>query len=237
MKRRTNAEIKSINYDGHKILYRHIENPSLRHSYLSVDFDDGVILKSPPMPQEDIDSFILTKAAWIMEKLKLVARQPMGDIVSGSRILYLGKRYHTLVIEDHKVDKAKVTFKYSSFKIYVKPTLRNRQQAIDTAIEKFYKEKAATKITPRILHWADMLKLEPESIEFKKLSNSWGSCSGSKRIVINTHTVKLPYALIDYIVVHELCHILHKPHKKEFWEMVETYLPGYRELEERLTMV
>jgi predicted metal-dependent hydrolase len=236
LKRRTNAVIKSISYRDREILYRHIVNPGLRHTYLAVDFDDGVILKSPPIPEEDVRTLLLTKAAWIMDKLKLVAREPMGDIVSGSRIPYLGKRYYTLVIEDSLVPRAKISFNNSSFKIYVKPTLRKRQNAIDDALEQFYREKAIEKITPRFLHWSQLLNLKPAACVFKKLSKSWGSCSNNNQITINTHAVKLPYSLIDYIVVHKLCHILHKPHTTEFWDTVATYLPGYKELDDRLTM-
>lgn len=175
--------------------------------------------------------------AWILQKLKLVSREPQGDIVAGTRILYLGKRYYTRLIRDSAVPLAAVVFNYSSFKVSLNPSCPHPQEAIMDAFDTFYRQKAAEKIQPRVRHWGRITGLVPADLKFRKLSKRWGSCTGSNAVIINIYAVKLPFSLLDYIVVHELCHLKHKSHTRAFWKEVETYLPSYRELEDQISLI
>lgn len=85
----------------------------------SVDFYEGVIFKSPPIDEDKAKELIYKKGIWIFEKLKLVERQPQGDIVTGSIILYLGKRYYVQLIQDTAIKDALIKFNQSKFKIYI----------------------------------------------------------------------------------------------------------------------
>ncbi len=223
-----------IQYGTLEIQFTQQVNPRLKHAYVTVDFHEGVILKSPPVSPERAVEIVRGKAAWIIQKLKLVQQEPMGDIVTGTRVLYLGKRYYTKVITDKTVSDAVVTFNYSTFKVSLNPGTPLPQEAVSQAFDRFYREKAAVKVAPRVRYWSRITGLEPSGLSFRRFSKRWGSCTAKNGIVIDFDAVKLPYSLIDYIVVHELCHILHKGHGKEFWKEVEKYLPGYKELEDRI---
>jgi predicted metal-dependent hydrolase len=71
-------------------------------------------------------------------------------------------------------------------------------------------------------------------LHFRKQAKRWGSCSPRNNIVINTEAIKLPFTLIDYLIVHELCHVRHKDHSKAFWGEVRKYLRNWKELDEKM---
>ncbi|MDQ1351898.1 MAG: hypothetical protein QG657_2204, partial [Acidobacteriota bacterium] len=177
---------------------------------------------------------VLKKAAWIIEKLKLVAREPQGDIVSGSRLLYLGRKYYTQIIQNPAVSTVRVTFNHSAFKIQVPPNQPQKQTHIEQKLTEFYRQKAIEKLTPRISYWIQITGLTPKSITFRKLNKSWGSCTPKHNLIFNIEVVKLPFTLIDYIIVHELCHLIHPGHDRGFRREVAKYLPAYKELETRI---
>ena len=83
-----------VKYGTQEIQFDHIVDKALKHAYITVDFYEGVVLKSPPISQEKAKEAVYKKGKWVLEKLKLVERIPQGKIVSGSRLLYLGRRYY-----------------------------------------------------------------------------------------------------------------------------------------------
>jgi len=226
--------MQKVQYGKTTIEFKHQVDPTLKNAYITVDFYEGVILKSPEVTKADAKKLVLKKARWIIEKLKLVAQIPAGDVVTGSRILYLGKRYYTRVIASKTVKRAEVKFGYSRFTVYVNPELKLEQVAIKSAFEDFYRKKAFDKITKRVKQWQETTGLKPKAIRFRKLNKRWGSCTKLNEVIINIDAVKLPFSLIDYIVVHELCHILHKDHSPSFWQQVSKYLPDYQELDDKI---
>lgn len=224
-------------YGRKEITFHHKIDPALTHAYITVDFNEGVILKSPPLEPGRAEALVREKAVWILGKLKLTAREPQGDIVTGTRTLYLGRKYYTTVIRDEGTATAEVVFNHSSFKVYLNPTVPFPQEVMTHAFDAFYRRKAVEKIAPRVRHWGRITGLEPVGLKFRRLSKRWGSCTRGNEIIINIYAVKLPFFLIDYIVVHELCHLLHRGHGKAFWREVETYLPSYRELENQISIM
>jgi len=225
--------VAQVEYGTRTIEYSHIVDSTLKNAYITVDFYEGVILKSPPVDENKAKELIHKKGRWIFEKLKLVERLPQGDIVTGSRMLYLGKRYYVKLIQDTAVKDACATFNQSKFKIYVNPNV-SKKLSINTALERFSRDKAVIKIKPRIKKWSKITGLTPSDIKFRKLNKRWGSCTKNNEIIINFDVVKLPFTLIDYIVVHELTHIKHKNHSKDFYKEVAKYIPAWSELDERL---
>lgn len=223
-----------VKYGTREIPYTHVIDNALKNAYITVDFYEGVILKSPSTSREKADNAIYRKGRWILDKLKLVERIPQGDIVSGSRLLYLGRRYYAKVLQDVAIRKARITFNHSKFTITVNPGLADREAAIREALEAFAREKADVKIRPRIKRLSEATGLYPTGVKFRKLDKRWGSCSNADEIIINFDAVKLPFTLIDYIVIHELVHIRHKDHSKEFYQELGKFVPEWRELDGRL---
>lgn len=224
----------TILYGKSEITFQHKISKDLKHAYVTVDTENGVILKSPQISDQQARDIIKKRGAWILKKLKLVRQQPQEKIVSGSRIPYLGKRYYTEVSADPSIQKVQITFTHSKFQIRVNPDLEDRQEAILERLNKFYLEKAKEKIRPRIERWCMELGVVPDRVIFKRLRKRWGSCTRTNRLVINSELVQLSYSLIDYVIVHELVHIAHKDHSKEFWNRVEDVLPFYQSLHDQI---
>ncbi|MHC1723820.1 MAG: M48 family metallopeptidase [Aminipila sp.] len=103
----------------------------------------------------------------------------------------------------------------------------NEQEILDE-LNKFY-VRSSKKITKeRTKIYQELLKVTPRGIKIDKISNRWGSCNSRKEITYNYLISTLPMELIDYIVVHELCHIFHMNHDRSFWRKVGSILPDYK---------
>ena len=74
-----------------------------------------------------------------------------------------------------------------------------------------------------------MIEADPQDLQIKKLKNRWGSLTKNKKIVLNINLVKIPEKIIDYIIIHELCHLRRKGHAHDFWSLLHTYIPDYEE--------
>lgn len=224
----------AVKYGTQEIQFHHIVDTALKHAYITVDFYEGVVLKSPPISQEKAKEAVYKKGKWVLEKLKLVERIPQGKIVSGSRLLYLGRRYYVEIVPDDSIKKTEVRFTHSKFEILLNPALPDQGAAINEALQLFFREKAAIKIAPRVKNWSKTTGLMPSAVKFRRLSKRWGSCTADNEILLNHDAVKLPFTLIDYIVVHELCHIKHKDHSKDFYRELAKYMPDWEVFDERL---
>lgn len=224
----------TVSYGTKIIPFIHRIDNKLRHNYISVDAKEGIVLKSPLISDDMASKLIRKKASWILGKLKIISQVKQEDIVSGSRIPYLGKRYYAKVIEDTSIKTVSIIFTYSKFKIHINPNLLNQQMEIRKALDIFYKEKARKKFPSLLYKWVDVTGLIPNSTRFRKMSKRWGSCTKKNTIILNYELIKLPMTLINYAIVHELAHIKEKRHSKKFWREVEKFIPSYRILHERM---
>ena len=104
-------------------------------------------------------------------------------------------------------------------------------------VKKFY-AKSSKKITKeRSDYYQAFLKMKPKSVEIVKVGGRWGSCTSEKHITYNFMIASLPIELIDYIVVHELCHLYHMNHDRSFWRKVGSILPDYKKRQEALHQI
>jgi predicted metal-dependent hydrolase len=101
-------------------------------------------------------------------------------------------------------------------------------------VKELYKQKTPQIVLPLVYEYSQKMNLHPSKISFRFNKTRWGSCSYKDSIVFNYYLAKLPVDIIEYIVVHELSHIKYKNHQKEFWALVEKYIPDYKERIKRL---
>lgn len=222
-----------VKYGTKVIQFALEEKEGLKSHYITVEKNAGVVLKGTPVSESKAEKLILKKAKWILSKLALVETLEEGDIVTGSRIQYLGKRFYTEVLFDEQIKKSEVHFNHSQFKIIVNPN-SSIQQDIEDALLSFYRVKAKEKLEPRIIKWSKLTGFTYNEARFMKLEKRWGSCTDTNNIILNVNAIRLPYTLIDYVIVHELCHTKVKNHSKEFWAELSKVLPNWKMLDERL---
>lgn len=222
-----------VEYGTKTISYKFLENEGLKSHYISVQKEEGVILKGKYVPEEGANKLILKKAKWILDKLELVKLINEDEIETGSRIQYLGRKYYVELIINEELNEIKIDFTESKFVIHL-PAELNIQSLLLEAFLAFYKEKAIDKIKPRIKKWSKITGLSFNEVKFMQLEKRWGSCTPNNNIIINLDAIKLPFSLIDYLIVHELVHTKIKNHSKEFWAELSKYLTNWKELDEKM---
>ncbi|MBE9584631.1 DUF45 domain-containing protein [Mucilaginibacter sp. JRF] len=220
-------------YGNNTIQYTIEEKEGLKSHYISVQKDLGVILKGKAVPLYKADQMILKKARWILNKLELVKQIHSDEIVTGSRIPYLGRKYYAEVIKDANVKGVILDFNHSKFKFTINPSI-DIQVELKKTIQQFYKSKAIDKITPRIRKWSNTTRLSYNKLKYLFLDKRWGSCTKENNIVININVIKLPFSIIDYVIVHELAHTKIKNHSKEYWAEISKHMPNWNILNEKL---
>lgn len=127
---------------------------------------------------------------------------------------------------DHIIEKQKsVNYYYLFGKKYIKNGIDEKE---------IYKNKLPEVILPMVYKYSNKMNLHPSKISFRFNKTRWGSCSYKNSVSFNYYLAKLPVELIEYVVVHELAHIKHKNHGKDFWALVEKYLPDVKERRKNL---
>lgn len=225
--------MRSVRYGKNTIKYSILIKNGLKSHYISVEKGKGVTLKGKELPIEKADQLVLKKARWILDKLELVKSIADKDIVSGSRVQYLGRKYYVEVIINNDLKKIDIEFNESKFKVRT-PDVLNNQTDLVSAFEDYYRIKAKEKISARIKKLSKTTGLEYTDFKFRKLEKRWGSCTPSNTIIINTDAIRLPFSLIDYLIIHELVHTKIKSHSKEFWSEISKHVPNWKELDGKM---
>jgi predicted metal-dependent hydrolase len=221
-------------YGNATIEYEFIEKPELKGHYITVEKDKSVILKGKAISEIKANSLVLKKARWIIEKQKVVESITESDIVTGSRIQFLGKKYYAHIFYSDLVHKPIIQFNQSKFSITLPENQTDIQETIKLALDEFYRIQAKEKLIPRTEKWSDKSGLKYNKLRFLKFEKRWGSCTNENTILINYSAIKLPYSLIDYLLIHELCHTVEKSHSKSFYALVAKHLPNWKTLDERM---
>ncbi|CAM3859566.1 M48 family metallopeptidase [Arcobacter cloacae] len=97
----------------------------------------------------------------------------------------------------------------------------------------FYKKEIQKILPLKVEELSKKMQLFPTSISFRKNKRTWGSCNYKNGLNFNILLMKFPIEVMEYVIIHELAHIKHKNHSKDFWNLVEVYCPNYREIEKR----
>jgi len=177
---------------------------------------------------------MLDKSAWVLEKLdylSALAGCPVPRLfVDGEQFFFLGNRYAIKVNINDQVVVNKVHI--NGQQILVEVPLAVHQEggtaAVRDTLVKWYKKQANYIVNDRINLYAERVGVKPEKVRIKEQKHRWGSCSGQGNLNFNWHLVMAPMNIIDYVVVHELCHLKRLDHSPTFWSLVEAVLPDYQ---------
>jgi len=193
---------------------------------LVVDCEANVIIRAPFRVSDNvIASFIKSKERWVIEKqtLALAFGQTHRPIViaPGETMLYLGGTY-TMAPGDCPA-------------IYIgTTTLHIPQQAGTGELVGWMKLEALRVMTERTAYFSDLMGASHGAVKVTNAKTRWGSCSAKNSLNFTWRLIMCPMPVIDYIVVHELCHIAHKNHGQAFWAAVKTVLPNYKQQQDWL---
>lgn len=143
---------------------------------------------------------------------------------------FLGKEYPIQFI---KSGKECIMFCNDEFLIYAS---KHNKETINRLMEAWYRKKAKEIFFKRVTYFMPFIGKKVNRIAIRGQHTRWGSCSSIGNLNFNWRLMLAPAEIVDYVVVHELCHLLHMNHSKEFWQCVEGILPNYKQLKDWLTM-
>jgi hypothetical protein len=198
---------------------------------------DGVITVRPPrhMAPEQGDATVLSKRMWIYRNLAewrdLNASGVVREWVNGETFLYLGSSYQLQLVAEQDEP---LKLKDGRFLLQRSLVERGGSVAARAAFEQFYAAKGLERLQRRVAHFAPRVGVTPGAVLVKDIGFRWAACQPSGDLHFHWKCLMAPLTVIDYIVVHELCHLHQRDHSDAFWNEVDKVLPDHRERKEWL---
>lgn len=233
-------------YGQDKISYEVIRKDKARKLRIKVHPDQRVVVTVPTqVTDEFIDTSVKKRARWIWQHLQDFANQKTHVLprryVSGETQFYLGRRYVLKVIVDPeqvasvKLIRGKLTVTLTHDDSNASDG-SERTNKVKSLLDGWYQSKAKTVFAERLAAVLPQANWVNSSPTFKILSmkKQWGSCSTQGNLVLNPHLVKAPKECIDYVILHELCHIAEYNHSDRFWRLLTQVMPHWKEIKTQL---
>lgn len=229
-----------LEYGGIQIAYQ-IEKSNRKTISIRVNHD-GVIVRAPRgLSNQKIRELIQTKARWILQKYQEVSESapvnPKRDYQDGTTFWYRGKALSLKLVQGSeyqlKENEGQVLIEGDQIVVALSDFSHG---AILNLLEQWFRYEARIRIMERVQYYTARYGFgKPVSrIFIKDQKSRWGSCSSKCNLNFNYRLIMAPDEVLDYVVVHELCHLLHMNHSSAFWDAVERILPDYQRSREWL---
>lgn len=201
-----------------------------------IERDGRVMVRAPEsIPDERIEDLVEAKRYWIYKNLAewrdLNATRVLREYRNGEGFLYLGRSYRLLLVADQAEP---LLLKNGRFCLLRDLVDEGAIEAAKTAFRDYYIARGTERINQRVNYYAPKVGVTPCDIDVRELGNRWASCSPSGNLAFHWKCMMAPQMIIDYIVVHELCHFHHLDHTDAFWNEVDKVIPNYAERKEWL---
>ena len=197
----------NVQYEKRKKLLIHIDSVGFITVRVPKNTSEEIIIKS-----------IREQDKWILDKLDEITKVhkmlKMKEYSCKEKFLYIGKKYfiHELIDTNGL----------------------NKEELIKN-LKKFYISSCKKVVGERIKIYQQQLKVKPKTVKIVESKTKWGSCDSGKNITFNYRLIMAPVEVIDYVIIHELCHIIHMNHDRSFWRRVGSIMRDYEKKEEFLT--
>ncbi|MGE5621382.1 MAG: M48 family metallopeptidase, partial [archaeon] len=225
-----------IQYGSKRIEY-FLEYSDRKTLGITVTPELEVIVKAPvTAAQGKIDAVLHKRANWILKQkeffLAYFPKQLPKKYISGETHLYLGRQYRLKV---HLGDDERVKLSGKFLHVYSKT-----QSNVEQLLNEWYKSHAKLKFQEYIQQWIEAfrkLKVTATALEVRKMEKRWGSCTAKGKIILNSELIKAPRGCIEYVIVHELCHLVHHSHNRQFIDLQTRVMPTWEKWKERLEVL
>lgn len=222
---------------GSKEIAFELEYQERKSLGITVYPDRKVTVKAPlDSAMEKIQEKVRKRAPWILKQqsyfLSFEPLTPARKYISGESHLYLGRQYR-LKIYDSSEETVKL--KRGFLEVYTEDKSKAKK-----LVRAWYKKRAEIKFREIAEKWIVRFKkhqVEPSDFVIKWMEKRWGSCTPKGKIILNVELMKAPKGCIEYVVVHELCHLIHHNHSNAFFELQTKEMGDWRRWKERLEKV
>lgn len=207
-----------------------VEQKDIKNIHLSVYPPNGKIRISAPerMDLDTIRVFAIAKLKWIKKQREVFARQEREtprEYLSRESHYFLGERYLLKIVEQD--NSPRIVLKKKEIQMIVRPdTTQEKKREI---LDEWYRTELKRIVPPIIEKWETKIGVKSTEYGIKKMRTKWGTCNPvAKRIWLNLELAKKPLECIEYIVVHELVHLLERSHKEKFISLMDEHMPKWR---------
>jgi len=210
-----------------------------RRKTASISVKDSIVLITVPLTlsKDKVHEIVRKKKKWIQDKLNYYAQtqnlSKTKEYVSGEGFAYLGRNYRLKVLNG-KLNE--VEFKNGKLVVHIPKeySKRKKENTVKKFLEEWYQERALVKLQEKTQRLARKVGVEPKSVTIKSYKGRWGSCNAKKELFFNWNIIIAPNRIVDYVVVHELVHIIHHDHGKAYWKRLKSVYPDYEDCKEWL---
>lgn len=214
------------------IIYKKVKNLTLRVK------EDGTVNLTVPFgfSEKEAMNFIKKKEKWILnalDKVKVRREKRVEEeslkLNSGESIYYLGEKYLLNII---KSSENRVVLK-NNLEVYVDDVdnFHRKKELLNT----WYTKEGKKVFIDLIKKWEKILNIKVNALTIRTMKTRWGSCNNRlKKINLNLELIKKDIDCIDYVVLHEIAHIVHPNHSEDFWRYVEKYMRNYKDIRNKL---
>jgi len=227
-----NTDFTRIEIDG---VYVDVIRKNIKNVHLWVHPPAGGVTVSAPlrMDMEIVRGFCIAKAGWIkrqQEKIRAKKYELPSEYLTGENHFYLGKKYLLKVIEG---TARKVLLNEDTIFLYVRGGDGKKKRK--ELLEKWYKLRLKELVLPHIERFESIMNVKAAKVIIRSMKTRWGSCNFRERkICLNTELAKKPFESIEYVLIHELAHLLERGHQKGFKAVMDKFSPDWRRLRKEL---
>ena len=191
--------------------------------------DNKIIIKAPrTVSRKNLDEVIQKKQKWIKQRAILnFEEQKLRNrkFIDNEKFYFRGNQYHLSLIFGKKED---VRIVDGRLLVTCKDDRSIHSKNVKSLIEDFYFNEAAKMLNTRTNEFAKKMKVQPTGITVRNYVSKWGSCTSKNKISYNWRIIMAPDCIVDYLIIHELCHIIEHNHSKNFWSYVGTYCEDFQ---------
>lgn len=196
-----------------------------------IDLYGNVELRVPKGTTDaSIQKVIESKWDWIMKKSKELKERTAGHhekvYEHGEEFLYLGETYPILINVEETLAQSYVEFRENQLHVFVK---EQSDEGIQQALKRFFYQRCKVYVEQSIRKYQKEFKVKPKSIRINESKSNWGTCNSKYEMTFNWKLAMAPVEVIEYVVVHEMCHMVHLNHERSFWRLVGKILPDYEQ--------
>lgn len=208
-----------------------IVRKGIKNLHLGVYPPRGRVRVAAPLRVSDaaVRLAVVGKLGWIKRqraRFEAQPRQSAREMVSGESHYFLGQRYRLNVIEHNGANKV-VLRKKTTIDLYVRPEISAEHR--ERVLQRWYRQQLKELIPPLVEKWQTAVGVQADEWAIKKMKTKWGACNvEARRIWLNLELAKKPAQCLEYIIVHELLHLLERQHNDNFFALMNEYLPQWR---------
>jgi hypothetical protein len=226
----------SVQYGGTTIYY-HVSYTPRKTLAIEVHPDLRVTVRAPEGSDLDtIQQKVKKRVPWILRQQRqfesYLPKLPPRQYVSGETHRYLGRQYR-LKVSEGESEGVKLTRGY----FFITVCDKTDTERVKTLLTDWYRQQAERVFRERLdacLAKVRFLQLDPPDIEIRQMNTRWGSCTPEGKVLLNLRLMQVPKEYIDYVVMHELCHLKEHNHSPRFYELLNRVMPDWRAKQEML---